>query len=80
MNQDFSSQTPSDPNMGTGTPMSSQMPGAPKKNNTTLIIVIVVLVVLCCCCAAAAGGYYLYQNGDQIFGLNNTGFLLAKLL
>jgi hypothetical protein len=76
MNQDFSSQTPGGPNMGTGAPT----PGEPKKNNNTLIIVIVVLVVLCCCCAAAAAGYYLYQNGDQIFGLNNTGFLLAKWL
>lgn len=80
MNQDFSSQTPSEPNMGTGTPTPSPMPGEPKKNNTTLIIVIVVLVVLCCCCAAAAGAYYLYQNGDQIFGLNSSGFLLAQFL
>ncbi len=80
MNQDFSSQTPGEPNMGTGTPMPSQMPGEPKKNNTTLIIVIVVLVVLCCCCAAAGGIYYFYVNGDKIFGLNSTGFLLAQLL
>jgi hypothetical protein len=40
-----------------------------KKNNTMLIIAIVVIVLLCCCCAAGGAIWYLYQNGDQIFGL-----------
>jgi hypothetical protein len=34
------------------------------------IIVAVVLVVLCCCCVLAGiGGWWLWNNGDELFGL-----------
>lgn len=46
----------------------------PKKNNRTLIIVIVVLVLLCCCCVGALGSWWLWNNGDQLFGLTSLAF------
>jgi flagellar basal body-associated protein FliL len=34
------------------------------------IIIAVVLVVLCCCCVLAGfGGWWLWNNGDELFGL-----------
>lgn len=41
----------------------------PKKNNTKIIVAVVVAILLCCCCVAIGSGVYLYQNGDEIFGL-----------
>ena len=36
------------------------------------LIVVLVLILLCCLVVACGGaGYYLYQNGDEIFGLTN---------
>lgn len=44
----------------------------PKKNNTLLVVILVVLLVLCCCCVAAGmAGWWLYNNGDELFGLTN---------
>lgn len=41
-------------------------------NKRMWIIIAVVVVVLCCCCVAAGlGGWYLWENGDEIFGLAN---------
>ena len=48
-----------------------QMEEPKKKSNTTLIIVIVVLLLLCCCVVVVGGSiWYLWENGDQIFGLS----------
>ena len=41
-----------------------------KKSNKIWIIVVVVVVILgCCCLIGAYGGWYLWNNGDEIFGL-----------
>jgi len=41
-----------------------------KKDNKIWIIIAVVLIVLCCCCLLVAGvAWWLYENGDEIFGL-----------
>lgn len=51
-----------------GTPITP--PEEPRRtSNRNLIIAIIVIVVLCCCCAAIGAGWYLWNNGDQIFGL-----------
>lgn len=44
-------------------------PAQPKKSRTWLIILIVVLVLCCLCAAVIAGGVWLWNNGDQLFGL-----------
>ena len=50
-----------------------------EKNNKLWIILAVVAVVLCCCCVVAgAAGMYLWNNGDEIFGL--TSKLVFNLL
>lgn len=47
------------------------------RDNKVWIIVAVVVVVLCCCCVIAGGaGWYLWNNGDEIFGLVSQGFNL----
>jgi hypothetical protein len=53
-----------------------------KKKNTTLIIIIVVLVVLCCCVVVCGlAGWYLWNNGDQIFGIpSEVPYLLNHLV
>ena len=39
-------------------------------NSKVWIIVAVVLVVLCCCCVfVSLGGWWLWNNGDDLFGL-----------
>jgi hypothetical protein len=41
-----------------------------KKNNTLWIIIVIVVIVLCCFCLMIAyGGWWLWNNGDEIFGL-----------
>ncbi len=43
-----------------------------KSKSKLWLIVVIVLVLLCCMVAACGGvGWYLYQNGDEIFGLTN---------
>jgi hypothetical protein len=42
-----------------------------KKDNKIWIIIAVVAVLLCCCCAASIGlGYWLWNNGDDLFGIS----------
>lgn len=44
-----------------------------QKNRTVWIIVFVVLVVLCLCCLVIGlGGWWLWNNGDELFGLTST--------
>ncbi|MEA3350810.1 MAG: hypothetical protein U9Q82_09335 [Chloroflexota bacterium] len=39
-------------------------------DNRIWIIVAIVLIVLCCCCLfAGIGGTWLWNNGDELFGL-----------
>lgn len=56
----------------------AEMPEPPKRSNTVLIIIIIVLVLLCCCCLAVVSAWYLWNNGDEIFGLTQN--LSALLL
>ena len=62
-------------------PIEESLEQPPKKSNTRMIVIIVVvLLVLCCCCAAAAaGGYWLWDNGDEIFGITRPPNMLAFL-
>ena len=62
-------------------PIEESLEQPPKKSNTRMIVIIVVvLLVLCCCCAAAAaGGYWLWNNGDQVFGITSLPNMLAFL-
>jgi hypothetical protein len=40
------------------------------RNNKVLIIVAIVIVVLCCCLTViAVGAWWLWNNGDELFGL-----------
>ena len=48
-------------------------------NRKIWIIVAVVLVVLCCCCLLVGlGGWWLWNNGDELFGL--TARLLLEFV
>jgi hypothetical protein len=50
----------------------------PKKTNPWVIALVVILIVLCCCCVLAAGaGYWLWNNGDQLFGISQLFTSLA---
>ena len=41
-----------------------------ENNKTIMIVVAVILVILCCCCLVVGGGlYWLWNNGDEFFGL-----------
>jgi hypothetical protein len=53
------------------------MPEPPKRSNTAIIIVVVILVLLCCCCITVASTWYLWNYGDEIFGLTQ---LVSNLL
>lgn len=58
-------------------PYDAPMEEPPKNKPTVLIIIIVIVVVLCCCCLVAIGaGYWLWENGDELFGLTNQLFPL----
>ncbi|MBU0513048.1 MAG: hypothetical protein KKD28_10210 [Chloroflexi bacterium] len=63
----------------TVTPDEYKAPGE-KKDNKTVIIVVVAIVLCCCCAVSAAGAWYLYNNGDNLFGLaaqiSNLAFIL----
>jgi len=51
-----------------GTPIPSME--EPKRNNTiTIVIVVVALIFLCCCIATVSVVWYLWNYGDQIFGI-----------
>jgi len=45
-------------------------------NSKVIIIIAIVLVVLCCCMAVLAGaGWWLWNNGDELFGLTSQTLL-----
>jgi nitrate reductase NapE component len=45
-------------------------PAEEKKDRKIWIIIAVVIVVLCCLCLVGAyGGWWLWNNGDDLFGL-----------
>lgn len=49
-----------------------------KKTNIWLIVGIVLLVLCCCLVVAGFGGKWLWDNGDEIFGLaQQASFILA---
>ncbi|MEW5869636.1 MAG: hypothetical protein AB1894_10200 [Chloroflexota bacterium] len=55
------------------TPTETYEQPAPKKDNKMIIIIVVAIVLLCCCCliVVGGGGYWLWNNGDQLFGLSS---------
>ena len=54
------------------------VPGEQKDNKVWIIVGVVAVVLCCCCVAAGAAGVYLWNNGDEIFGL--TSNLVLNLL
>jgi hypothetical protein len=49
-----------------------------KKSSKTWLIVVLVLLVVCCLCVVGGSIIgYLYNNGDEIFGL--TGLLAGVI-
>lgn len=49
-----------------------------KKTNVWLIVGIVAIVLCCCLVVAGFGAKWLYDNGDEIFGLaQQASFILA---
>jgi len=40
-----------------------------KKSKTWIIVAIVVIILCCSCLILGYGGWWLWNNGDEIFGL-----------
>jgi len=56
----------------TETPAVPPMDAPKKKSRSVLLIIVIVLLVLCCLCVVVPSiGVYLWNNGDQLFGISS---------